>query len=169
AHVPSPLPAGARRTAREDGGGRGDRSIRAVQDHVDLRQHRQEPAVARRGAAESSAAHAGVGARRARRIAVAWLLPCNRQEPRRATSVISRRPVRKTCRPRRDMRLVSSAGEPTMTRATIASGAFATVVVLLAVAAGYWLLHRDVHPAAATSPAITPSTTPAAEAHPAAW
>jgi hypothetical protein len=49
-----------------------------------------------------------------------------------------------------------------MTRATIAGGAFATVVVLLAVAAGYRALEQDVHPAAATSPAITPSTTPAA-------
>ena len=49
-----------------------------------------------------------------------------------------------------------------MTRSTIARGAFATVVVLLAVAAGYWALKQDVHPAAATSPAVTPSTTPAA-------
>jgi len=55
-----------------------------------------------------------------------------------------------------------------MTRATIARGAFATVVVLLAVAAGYRALNQDVHPAAATSPAITPSTTPAAATHPAA-
>jgi len=55
-----------------------------------------------------------------------------------------------------------------MTRSTIARGAFATVIVLLALAAGYRALNRDVHPAAATSPAITPSTTPAAEAHPAA-
>src|SRR4051794_6128382 len=54
-----------------------------------------------------------------------------------------------------------------MTRATIARGAVATVVVLLAVAAGYRVLHQDLHPAAATSPAITSSTTPAA-AHPAA-
>jgi hypothetical protein len=57
-----------------------------------------------------------------------------------------------------------------MTRATIAGGAVATVLGLLAVAAGYRALHQDVHPAAAaavTSPAITPSTPPpAAEAHP---
>jgi hypothetical protein len=55
-----------------------------------------------------------------------------------------------------------------MTRATIARGAFATVVVFLAAAAGYRALRQDVHPAAATSPAITPSTTPAAETGPAA-
>jgi hypothetical protein len=57
-----------------------------------------------------------------------------------------------------------------MTRATIAGGAFATVLVLLAVAAGYRALNQDAHPAAATSPAITPSPTPAAatETHPAA-
>ena len=55
-----------------------------------------------------------------------------------------------------------------MTRSTIARGAFATVIVLLALAAGYRALNRDVHPAAATSPAITPSTTPATETHPAA-
>jgi hypothetical protein len=55
-----------------------------------------------------------------------------------------------------------------MTRAAIARGAFATVVVLLAGAAGYRVLNQNVHPAAATSPAITPSTTPAAaETHPA--
>jgi hypothetical protein len=52
-----------------------------------------------------------------------------------------------------------------MTRAKIAGGAFATVLVLLAVAAGYRALEQDVHPAAATSPAIPPSTTPAAETH----
>jgi hypothetical protein len=57
----------------------------------------------------------------------------------------------------------------TMTRAKIAGGAFATVFVLLALAAGYRALNQDVHPAAATSPAITPSTPPAAaETHPAA-
>ncbi|HEV7503455.1 MAG TPA: hypothetical protein VGS07_00915 [Thermoanaerobaculia bacterium] len=50
-----------------------------------------------------------------------------------------------------------------MTRAKIAGGAIATVVVLLALAAGYRALNQDVHPAAATLPAITPSTTPAAE------
>jgi hypothetical protein len=56
-----------------------------------------------------------------------------------------------------------------MTRATIAGWAVATVLVLLALAAGYWALNQDVHPAAATSPAITPSTAPpAAETHPAA-
>jgi hypothetical protein len=56
-----------------------------------------------------------------------------------------------------------------MTRATIAGGVFATVLVLLALTAGYMALHQDVHPAAATSPATTPSTAPAAgETHPAA-
>ncbi|HWN43957.1 MAG TPA: hypothetical protein VNW71_17165 [Thermoanaerobaculia bacterium] len=56
-----------------------------------------------------------------------------------------------------------------MTRAKIAGGAFATVLVLIALAAGYRALNQDVHPAAATSPANTPSTTPAAaETHPAA-
>jgi hypothetical protein len=55
-----------------------------------------------------------------------------------------------------------------MTRATIARGAFATVVILLALAAGYRALNRHVHPAAATSPAITPVTPPAAETYPAA-
>jgi hypothetical protein len=55
-----------------------------------------------------------------------------------------------------------------MTRATIAGGAFATVLVLLALAAGYRALEPDVDRAAATSAAITPSTTPApAEVHPA--
>ncbi|HWN44391.1 MAG TPA: hypothetical protein VNW71_19360 [Thermoanaerobaculia bacterium] len=55
-----------------------------------------------------------------------------------------------------------------MTRAKIAGGAFAAVLVLLALAVGYRALEQDADPAAATSPAITPSTTPAAEAHPAA-
>ncbi len=56
-----------------------------------------------------------------------------------------------------------------MTRATIAGGAFATVLVLLAIAAGYRVLNQDAHPAAATSPAIPPSTSPpAAKTHPAA-
>jgi len=56
-----------------------------------------------------------------------------------------------------------------MTRSTIAGGAFATVLVLLALAAGYRALDQDVQPAAETSPAITPSTAPAAaETHPAA-
>src|SRR3954462_2223491 len=53
-----------------------------------------------------------------------------------------------------------------MTRAKIAAGAFATVLVLLALAAGYRALRRDVRPAAATPPAIPPSTAPAAETHP---
>jgi hypothetical protein len=48
-----------------------------------------------------------------------------------------------------------------MTRAKIAGGAFATVLILLAAAAGYRALHQDVHPAAATSPAIPPSAAPA--------
>lgn len=55
-----------------------------------------------------------------------------------------------------------------MKRSTIAGGAFATVLVLLALAAGYRALKQDAAPAAATSPAITPSTPPAAQAHPAA-
>jgi hypothetical protein len=56
-----------------------------------------------------------------------------------------------------------------MTRATIAGGTFATVLVLLAVAAGYRARNGDAHRAAATSPATTPSTTPAAaETRPAA-
>jgi hypothetical protein len=55
-----------------------------------------------------------------------------------------------------------------MKRAKIAGGALATVLILLA-AAGYRALHQDVHPAAAASPAITPSTAPAAaETRPAA-
>ncbi|HEX9941381.1 MAG TPA: hypothetical protein VGG03_05145, partial [Thermoanaerobaculia bacterium] len=49
-----------------------------------------------------------------------------------------------------------------MTRATIAIGAFATVLVLLAV--GYRALDQDVQPAAATSPEITPSPAAAAAA-----
>jgi len=49
-----------------------------------------------------------------------------------------------------------------MKRATIAGGAFATVLILLALAARYRALKQDVDPAAATSPAVTPS---AAEAH----
>src|SRR6476661_7151082 len=55
-----------------------------------------------------------------------------------------------------------------MTRAKIAGGSFASVLLLLALAAGYRALHQDAHPTAATSPAIAPSTAPAAEAHPAA-
>jgi hypothetical protein len=57
-----------------------------------------------------------------------------------------------------------------MKKATIAGGAFATVLVLLALAVGYRALKRDVDPTAATSPAITPpaapSTAAAAEAQP---
>lgn len=53
-----------------------------------------------------------------------------------------------------------------MTRAKIAGGAFAIVLVLLALAAGYRALQQDVDPAAATSPAIPPSTPPAPETHP---
>ena len=52
-----------------------------------------------------------------------------------------------------------------MTTATLARGAFASAAVLLAVGAGYWALNRDAHPAVATSPAIPPSTTPAAKIH----
>ena len=56
-----------------------------------------------------------------------------------------------------------------MTRATIVGGAFAFVLILLALAVGRWALNHDVHPTAATSPAIAPSTTPAAtETHPTA-
>jgi hypothetical protein len=54
-----------------------------------------------------------------------------------------------------------------MTRVKIAGGAFVTLLVLFALAAGYRVLNQDIHPAAATSPAIIPST-PAAESHPAA-
>jgi hypothetical protein len=54
-----------------------------------------------------------------------------------------------------------------MTRSTIAGGAFATVLILLALAVGYRALEQDVQPAAATMPAITPSTAPA-ETHSAA-
>jgi hypothetical protein len=50
-----------------------------------------------------------------------------------------------------------------MKRATVAGGAFATSLVLLALAVGQWALERDVCPAAATSSAITPSTRPATE------
>ena len=42
-----------------------------------------------------------------------------------------------------------------MKRATIAGGTIATVVILLALAAGYRALEPDVDPAA-TSPAVTP-------------
>ncbi|HYG65647.1 MAG TPA: hypothetical protein VEL74_23895, partial [Thermoanaerobaculia bacterium] len=59
-----------------------------------------------------------------------------------------------------------------MTKAKIAGGAFATVLVLLALAAGYRAFQPDAEPGAAASPAATPSTSPspspsaaAAEAH----
>jgi hypothetical protein len=56
-----------------------------------------------------------------------------------------------------------------MTRATIAGGACATVLVLLAVAAGYRALDRDDRPFAAAAPEIPPSPAPpAAATHPAA-
>ena len=63
--------------------------------------------------------------------------------------------------------------EPTITRATITRGAVATALVILAVAAGYRALEQDAdpapaaatHTAAPTSPAITPSATPAADAY----
>jgi hypothetical protein len=56
-----------------------------------------------------------------------------------------------------------------MKRATIAGGAFVSVLVLLALAlaVGHWTREPDADPAAATSPAIAPSP-PAAETHPAA-
>jgi hypothetical protein len=55
-----------------------------------------------------------------------------------------------------------------MTRASIAGGAFAILLVLLALVAGRWALEQEVDPAVATSPAIPPSTPPAAvETHPA--
>lgn len=55
-----------------------------------------------------------------------------------------------------------------MTKAKIAGWAFATVLVLLAVAGGYRALNQNARPAAPASPAIPPSTTPAAETHPSA-
>ncbi len=55
-----------------------------------------------------------------------------------------------------------------MTRSTIARGAFATLVVLLAGAAVYRALNRNAQPAAATSPAIKPSIPPATQTYPAA-
>jgi hypothetical protein len=54
-----------------------------------------------------------------------------------------------------------------MTGAKIAGGAFATVLLLIAGAAGYRAFKRTGHPAAATS-AITPVTTPDAKTHAAA-
>jgi hypothetical protein len=53
-----------------------------------------------------------------------------------------------------------------MTRAKIAGRAFAAVLILLAVAAGYRALHQDGQPAAAPAPTIPPSTALAAETHP---
>ena len=53
-----------------------------------------------------------------------------------------------------------------MNKATIAGGAVAIVLIVLALVAGYRAREQDVDPAAATSPAITPSTAAAAEAHP---
>ena len=55
-----------------------------------------------------------------------------------------------------------------MNKATIAGGttAIVLIVLVLALVAGYRALEQDVDPAAATSPAITPSTAAAAEAHP---
>jgi len=51
-----------------------------------------------------------------------------------------------------------------MTRATIAGGVIATVLILLALAlaAALWVREQDVDRAAAPSSAITPSTGPAA-------
>jgi hypothetical protein len=54
-----------------------------------------------------------------------------------------------------------------MKRGWVAGGAFATVLVLLALAAGYRALRQDVYPATPTSPAATvPAATLANEAHP---
>ena len=53
-----------------------------------------------------------------------------------------------------------------MNKTTIAEGTAAIVLIVLALVAGYRALEQDVDPAAATSPAITPSTVAAAEAHP---
>jgi hypothetical protein len=53
-----------------------------------------------------------------------------------------------------------------MKRAKTAGGAFATVLVLFAFATVYRTRKQDVHPAAATAPAVPPPTTPAAEPHP---
>src|SRR5918992_1245385 len=50
-----------------------------------------------------------------------------------------------------------------MKRATIAGGAFATVLVLLALVPGYLALKQDVDPAAARSPAVTPPIAAVAE------
>jgi hypothetical protein len=53
-----------------------------------------------------------------------------------------------------------------MKGSTIAGGAFATVLVLLALAAGYRALQRDVNPAKVTSPSGTAPAAAADEAHP---
>jgi hypothetical protein len=50
-----------------------------------------------------------------------------------------------------------------MKKGTIAGGAFATLLVLLALVSRYRALEQDVGPAAATSPAVTLSTSGAAE------
>ncbi len=55
-----------------------------------------------------------------------------------------------------------------MKRAAIAGGAFAAVLVLLALAAGRRALEQDADPAAATSPAIAPSTAATATTIPSA-
>src|SRR5687767_2631643 len=54
-----------------------------------------------------------------------------------------------------------------MNTGRVAGGAFATVLVLLVLAAGYRALKQDVNPATAMSPAATaPTATAAEEAHP---
>jgi hypothetical protein len=53
-----------------------------------------------------------------------------------------------------------------MKRGRVAGGAFATVLVLLAIVAGYWALKQDVNLATMTSPAATAPTAAAEEAHP---
>ena len=53
-----------------------------------------------------------------------------------------------------------------MTKATIAGGAAAIVLIVLALAVRYRTLEQDVDPAAPISPVITPSTPAAAEVHP---
>jgi hypothetical protein len=50
-----------------------------------------------------------------------------------------------------------------MTRGAIAAGAFVTVLVVLAIAAGRRALEHDIAPDPATSPAVTPSTAAAHE------
>ena len=53
-----------------------------------------------------------------------------------------------------------------MKRGRVAGGAFATVLVLLALAAGYRALRQDVNPATASPAATAPIATAAEEAHP---